>query len=88
MNQTILNIINSFFNDEENKERVFTFQEIFEKVEQTLKDEWNKNNNKSLNKEQMTENKMGEIYKLLTIDGRFIRHEDGTWSKRKINEAQ
>ncbi|MGL6125083.1 MAG: DNA-directed RNA polymerase subunit delta [Metamycoplasmataceae bacterium] len=85
MNHTILNIIHSFFNEDKMGEKQFTFQEIFERVESILTEDW-LNNNKSATKEKIREVKMGEIYKLLTVDGNFIRHEDGTWSKRKINE--
>ncbi|MGL5617522.1 MAG: DNA-directed RNA polymerase subunit delta [Metamycoplasmataceae bacterium] len=87
MNNTILSVIHSLFNNESNEEREFTFQEIFDKVEFVLSEEWNSNNARSLSKDKLRETKMGEIYKLLTLDGSFVRHEDNTWSKRKINEA-
>ncbi|MGL5308659.1 MAG: DNA-directed RNA polymerase subunit delta [Metamycoplasmataceae bacterium] len=87
MNNTILTIIHSLFNDKSNEDRQFTFQEIFEKVESMLFEEWNSNNTKSISKDKLLEIKMGETYKLLTLDGSFVRHEDNTWSKRKINEA-
>ncbi|MGL5205394.1 MAG: DNA-directed RNA polymerase subunit delta [Metamycoplasmataceae bacterium] len=87
MNNTILSVIHSLFSNESNEEKQFTFQEIFDKVESILSNEWNNNNTRSLNKEELKEIKMGEIYKLLTLDGSFVRHEDNTWSKRKINET-
>lgn len=87
MNKTILDTIHSLFSDNKNEGRAFTFAEIFEKVESILGPEWKSNNLKSLSNEKIMENKMGETYKLLTVDGGFIRHEDGTWTKRKINET-
>ncbi|MGL4252100.1 MAG: DNA-directed RNA polymerase subunit delta [Metamycoplasmataceae bacterium] len=87
MNNTILSVIHSLFNSEKDKEKQFTFQEIFDNVESILSEEWNSNNTRSLSKDDLKEVKMGEIYKLLTLDGSFVRHEDNTWSKRKINET-
>lgn len=87
MNTTILKTIDELFNEKGSENRDFSFEEIFEKVESVLSEKWIKNNPKFLSKELISQNKIGETYKLLTIDGRFIRHEDGTWSKRKINEA-
>ncbi|MDK2819503.1 MAG: hypothetical protein KFW07_01570 [Mycoplasmataceae bacterium] len=87
MNTTILNTIDELFNEKANEDRDFSFDEIFAKVESVLSEKWLKNNPKFLSKELISKNKTGETYKLLTIDGRFIRHEDGTWSKRKFNEA-
>ena len=87
MNKTILETVHALFNAEENKGRDFTFIEIFDYVKSALVEQWLGNNSLSLSKDQLIEKKSGEVYKLLTVDGGFIRHEDRTWSKRKINEA-
>ncbi len=87
MNTTILETIHALFNAEENKGRDFTFNEIFDYVKSILNEGWQKNNTLFLSKDKVVEKKSGETYKLLTVDGGFVRHEDGTWSKRKINEA-
>ena len=84
---TILNTINNLFVAKENKDRFFTFVEIYNEVSSLLEEKWTKDNLKEFSKSKLTEHKMGEVYKLLTLDGRFIRHDDGTWSNRKINEA-
>ncbi len=87
MNITILEAIGILFDAKGNEDREFTFSEIFEKVESLLLEKWLAHNSKELSKDQILINKMGETYKLLTVDGRFIRHEDGTWLKRKTNQV-
>lgn len=84
---TILNIINELFCEQKNIGRSFSFDEIYKEVELNLESKWTNKNAKEISKSKLSENKMGEVYKLLTLDGRFIRHDDGTWSSRKINEA-
>ncbi len=87
MKTTILETIRALFNAEENKGRDFTFDEIFDNAKSILLVSWQNNNPQNLSNDQILEKKSGETYKLLTIDGGFVRHEDGTWSKRKINES-
>ncbi len=84
---TILDIVNKLFEAKENEGRFFTFDEIFKQVESSLNETWLQENNNVISKSNLLENKMGIVYKLLTLDGGFIRHEDGTWSKRKMNES-
>ncbi len=86
MNTTILGTIGSLFDAKGNEDKEFTFSEIFTYVESLLLDKWLENNSQELPKNKILTNKMGETYKLLTVDGRFIRHEDGTWLKRKTNQ--
>ncbi len=87
MKTTILETIHALFNAEENKGRDFSFNEIFDNAKSILADVWQDNNPQNLSQDKILEKKSGETYKLLTIDGGFVRHEDGTWSKRKINES-
>lgn len=73
--KTILSVIKEFMSKSKNKS--YTFDEIFEQVEKQLSAEWAKNTSKDF--DDIILNKKGETYKLLTIDGSFIRNEDGTF---------
>ncbi|WP_027121057.1 hypothetical protein [Mycoplasma leonicaptivi] len=74
----------------QNASQRFTFNEIFDIVENDLKEDWiekfiNNNQEKtaegipSLTYEDVRLNKIGELYRLLTVDKRFQRNMDGTW---------
>lgn len=75
--KSILSIIKDFMKKEGNVGVSFTFDQIFEQVEKALSPEWAKN--KNIDFDEMVLNKKGETYKLLTIDGSFIRNDDGSF---------
>ncbi|QZE12532.1 DNA-directed RNA polymerase subunit delta [Mycoplasma sp. Ms02] len=63
----------------------FEFDQIFEVVENNLKEHWNNtlvSENQSY--DDLRVKKMGELYRLLTVDGRFVRDKDGLWSAREL----
>lgn len=66
---------------ENNKDSDFTFEQLFEQVEKELSPEWAKNN--TIDFDEIVNNKRGETYKLLTVDGSFIRNDDGTFKLRQ-----
>lgn len=83
---TMLEIAIDFVSEDYNQS--YEFYEIFERVESLLKDSWiekfvNTENGKDY--EKVRELKMGELYRLLTVDKEFSRNMDGTWKKRLIN---
>ncbi|WP_036453097.1 DNA-directed RNA polymerase subunit delta [Mycoplasma buteonis] len=60
----------------------FTFDQLFEIVEAELKDKWIDTLEDRFSDEQYQKvrtRKMGELYRLLTVDKRFSRNSDGTW---------
>ncbi|MGZ9755630.1 DNA-directed RNA polymerase subunit delta [Mycoplasma sp. 394] len=60
----------------------FTFAELFDAVEKELKDNWYfrfVKGEPNLPYEKVRETKMGELYRLLTVDKRFHRNIDGSW---------
>ncbi|QKT05519.1 DNA-directed RNA polymerase subunit delta [Mycoplasma sp. OR1901] len=59
----------------------FTFEEIFQKVEEELGEVWAQSykDDENFTLEKIKEKKMGELYRLLTVDMRFTRNLDGTW---------
>ncbi|MGL5357588.1 MAG: DNA-directed RNA polymerase subunit delta [Metamycoplasmataceae bacterium] len=59
----------------------FAFDDIYQEVESQLNNQW-KNQFPDLSDEQIRENKIGETYKILTIDGSFIRTPEGLWRKK------
>ncbi len=78
--KTILSVIKEFMN--KSKRDDFTFNEIFEQVEKELSAEWAKNDSQDF--DDIIATKKGETYKLLTIDGDFIRNEDGTFKLKHL----
>ncbi|TPR54658.1 DNA-directed RNA polymerase subunit delta [Metamycoplasma neophronis] len=56
------------------------FKSLFEGVEAELFPRWRAETSPEISDEKLLENKRGELYRLLTIDGRFFHNEDGTWT--------
>ena len=57
-----------------------TFDEIFSTVSKKLLNNWKLEASKNISENELLEKKRGEFYKLLTIDSRFFRNNDGTWT--------
>ncbi|UUM19356.1 DNA-directed RNA polymerase subunit delta [Mycoplasma sp. 1018B] len=58
-----------------------TFEEIFNVVEKELKAKWELEvEEKETTYENIRFNKVGELYRLLTVDSRFVRNVDGLWT--------
>lgn len=77
--KTTLSVIKEYMI--KNKREDYTFDEIFECIEKQLSPEWAKDTSRDL--DDIILNKKGEVYKLLTIEGDFIRNEDGTFKLRR-----
>lgn len=59
------------------------FMEIFNDVENILGGHWKSiAEQKNVDYSQIKENKIGELYKIMTLDARFVRKENGSWTKR------
>ena len=56
------------------------FDAIFDKVKEVLFDSWRAETPTELSDVEIINKKRGELYKLLTIDSRFFRNNDGTWT--------
>ncbi|VEU62887.1 DNA-directed RNA polymerase subunit delta [Mycoplasmopsis bovirhinis] len=85
-NTTMLEVASKFVLD--NPNQAFEFYQIFDKVEEELNDLWIKRllfKSDDNSYEQIRERKMGELYRLLSVDKTFLRNEDGTWSARHKN---
>ncbi|MEE3928069.1 hypothetical protein V2E24_00565 [Mycoplasmopsis ciconiae] len=77
--KTMLDVALSVVNNKESD--AYEFEDIFENVENELMDRWNQELvNDKLTYAKLRVKKMGELYRLLTVDGRFVRNNDGTWS--------
>ena len=57
-----------------------TFDEIFSTVSKKLLNNWKLEAGENISENELLEKKRGEFYKLLTIDSRFFRNNDGTWT--------
>lgn len=79
--KTIISVIHEYMSISLKQKSSHTFDEIFEQVEKQLSQQWAKDNSKDL--DDIILNKKGETYKLLTIDGSFVRNDDGTFSLKK-----
>ena len=75
--KTILSVIKEYMQLDKNRGDDFSFEQIFEQVEKALSSEWAKH--KDLDFDEIVNKKKGETYKLLTVDGSFIRNDDGTF---------
>ncbi|WP_029512634.1 DNA-directed RNA polymerase subunit delta [Mycoplasmopsis iners] len=81
--KTMLDIILDYAKVHCNGHVFITFDEFFGSVESELKAKWElEAEEKSLSYEQIRLNKIGELYRLLTVDSRFVRNEQGNWSTR------
>ena len=56
------------------------FSEIFEETKKILYATWRAESSEEISDEDLLVKKQGEMYKLFTIDGRFFRNSDGTWT--------
>lgn len=56
------------------------FSDIFNEAKEILYDTWKSELTEELSDEELFTKKQGEMYKLFTIDGRFFRNHDGTWT--------
>ncbi|ASI53630.1 DNA-directed RNA polymerase subunit delta [Metamycoplasma hyosynoviae] len=60
--------------------KTLTFDELFNSVKNVLLETWNEELSANYTIEQIIEKKRGELYKLLTIDSKFFRNNDETWT--------
>ncbi|TCG10646.1 DNA-directed RNA polymerase subunit delta [Mycoplasma todarodis] len=56
-----------------------TLKQIYAVVAKELKPRW-KEEQSHLSVPEIETNKLGELYKLLTVDGRFLRTKEGSWT--------
>lgn len=78
--KTIVSVIIDFM--KKTKRNDLTFDEIFNQVEKELSGEWAKDTTQDF--DDIILNKKGETYKLLTIDGDFVRNDDGTFKLKNL----
>ncbi|UWV82506.1 hypothetical protein NW063_01380 [Mycoplasmopsis cynos] len=85
-NTTMLEVASNLILSQPNNN--FTFDEIFNEVEKELKEIWMKRflvNNPNETYEKVREKRIGELYRLLTVDKKFLRNEDGTRCSKHKN---
>ncbi|MBZ4195284.1 DNA-directed RNA polymerase subunit delta [Mycoplasma tauri] len=60
------------------------FDTIFDEVETHFVEKWKKEAlDKGLTYDQIRINKIGELYRLLSVDSRFVRNSKGLWTTRE-----
>lgn len=62
------------------KKQNLDFYTLFNSIQQVLFERWRNENDESVSDEQILLRKRGELYHLLTVDGRFFHNIDGTWT--------
>ncbi|SJZ54872.1 DNA-directed RNA polymerase subunit delta [Mycoplasmopsis verecunda] len=84
MSRTMLEIAINKVNQNPGVE--FTFFELFDAVENELKPEWEvRFVSEDKPYEKVRETKMGELYRLLTVDKRFQRTADENWEGKNTD---
>ncbi|MBN0919141.1 hypothetical protein JV175_00695 [Mycoplasma gypis] len=63
-----------------------TFEEIFNYVRDRFDEDWKNSKPEDYDLDLLYQNKRGELYKLLTIDGGFFRLADGRWTNNRPTE--
>lgn len=59
------------------------YDDIFAEVEKNLKERWeDEAQKKEVKYATIRQNKLGELYRLLTVDARFRRNSKGEWTTR------
>ncbi|AZZ65435.1 hypothetical protein DMC14_001360 [Metamycoplasma phocicerebrale] len=74
--KTLLDIAEDVLKEKESLD----FATLFNKIKEVLFNRWRMETNFSITDEQLLTKKRGELYRLLTIDGRFFHNIDGTWT--------
>ncbi|ENY69118.1 Hypothetical protein MAU_1570 [Metamycoplasma auris 15026] len=59
------------------------FTKLFDQVKKVLFDRWREEIDASVDDETILLKKRGELYRLLTVDGRFFHNADGTWTTKR-----
>ncbi|EGV00571.1 DNA-directed RNA polymerase subunit delta [Mycoplasmopsis columbina] len=81
--KTILDITLEFAKKHCANGNYVSFNEIFTAVEEELKEKWELEAEvKKETYEKIQVNKIGELYRLLTVDSRFERNANGEWTTR------
>ncbi|WP_045433933.1 DNA-directed RNA polymerase subunit delta [Metamycoplasma canadense] len=56
------------------------FSELFNSIKEILFERWRSETSETVSDEEILIRKRGELYRLLTIDGKFFRNVDGSWT--------
>ncbi|AIU33820.1 DNA-directed RNA polymerase subunit delta [Metamycoplasma hominis] len=59
------------------------FETLFNYVKDELLERWKEELTSSISDEELLIKKRGELYKLLTIDGRFFKKVNGLWTSKR-----
>ncbi|ADR25026.1 DNA-directed RNA polymerase subunit delta [Mycoplasmopsis bovis] len=82
--KTMLDVAIEFLLEKSGGSQYMEFNTIFDEVEAQLKSKWEKEaTQKELEYSKIRQNKIGELYRLLTVDSRFERNNQGLWITRE-----
>ncbi|QSF13489.1 DNA-directed RNA polymerase subunit delta [Mycoplasma sp. Mirounga ES2805-ORL] len=82
--KTIIDILVEYIQENCSQYEYVKFDDIFESVESQLKTKWEKEaNDRDLSYEEIRVNKIGETYRLLTVDSRFKGDGNNNWTARE-----
>ncbi|WP_029513250.1 DNA-directed RNA polymerase subunit delta [Mycoplasmopsis primatum] len=81
---TMLDVTIEFLLKKSEGQEYVDFNTIFDKVEEQLRLKWeDESNSKKTDYSVIRQNKIGELYRLLTVDSRFKRNAKGLWTTRE-----
>ncbi|MGX9358884.1 DNA-directed RNA polymerase subunit delta [Mycoplasma sp. 2575] len=74
--KTLLDITEEILNEKQNLD----FYNLFNSIQKILLKRWRSESIDTSTDEEILLKKRGELYRLLTVDGRFFHNADGTWT--------
>ncbi|WP_029608679.1 DNA-directed RNA polymerase subunit delta [Mycoplasma simbae] len=81
--KTMLDVVSEIASVECKNGTYVEFNLLFDKVEEELRSKWfNEAEEKGKEYDAIRVNKLGELYRLLTVDSNFVRNAKGQWSIR------
>lgn len=74
--KTLLDVAEEILKDKQSLD----FYTLFNSIQEVLLERWRNEAIENTSDEQILLKKRGELYRLLTIDGKFFHNADGTWT--------
>ncbi|ADN68778.1 DNA-directed RNA polymerase subunit delta [Mycoplasmopsis fermentans] len=81
--KTMLSIALEYISEKSKDGKNIKFNDIFKEIKANLNDKWvAEAENKNLDFKDLETNKKGELYRLLTVDSRFVHKGNNEWTIR------
>ncbi|ENY53968.1 DNA-directed RNA polymerase subunit delta [Metamycoplasma alkalescens] len=77
--KTLLDVVEEILDGKDNME----FAKLFDMTQKILFPRWRNETDPNISDDAILLRKRGELYRLLTVDGRFFHNIDGTWTTKR-----